>query len=345
MAKKNVTFTCKSGGKSGGNKKITNIILLLSMLLNQENKDIKYYREKLNCSEITVKKYIKEIRDSHDALLNKGFYIDYNKKEDYYVISSGNNFLPLNSSEKESLYEALMYLTAWTVSPYKNLKEIKEKLQKLIHNEQKEELDKHITISAPKTKIKFILNSIDKAIRENKKLIIEYSPTYHKNRVTRDIVPFCLLNHDYEWYIRALCLRDKKIKTYSINQIEHIKEIKELTEAEENELPGNPELNVDHMWDWDNGNNIITEVVIKFTGPVAQRIKKKLKYRTEHPSQKIKNYGEDTIVSFKVKNPFNMISWILQFGSQAEIIEPESLRARITEEVDKIRSLYSKPLI
>ncbi len=343
MAKKNVAFTCKSEEKPPGeNKKTTNIILLLSMLLNQENKDIKYYAGQLKCSEITIKKYIKEIRASYDATLNKGFYIDHNKKDNYYVISSGNNFLPLNSSEMESLYEALMYLTAWTVSPYKNLDIIKEKLQKLIHNELKKELDKHIAISAPitKSKLKNILNTIDKAIRENKKLIIDYSPTCHKNRVTREIVPFCLLNHDHEWYIRAFCLKDKKIKTYSINQIEDIKKIKELTETEENELPENPELNVEHMWDWDNGNNIVTEVVIKFTGSLAQRMKKKLQYRTEHPSQKIRNYGEDVMVSFKVKNPFNMISWILQFGSQAEIVEPESLRDKIRIEIDRIKTLY-----
>lgn len=80
----------------------------------------------------------------------------------------------------------------------------------------------------------------------------------------REIVTFCLLNHDYEWYIRAFCLKDKKIKSYSINQIEDIKEIKELTETEENELPENPELNVEHMWDWDNGNNRQTEMVVIF---------------------------------------------------------------------------------
>ena len=345
MDERKVTFTCKARRDTEENKKTTSILLLLSMLLNQENKDIKYYAEKLKCKEITVKKYIKEIRASYDALLNKGFCIEYEKKGDYYTLSSGNNFLPLNQFEIESLYDSIRYLSGQTGSPYKHLEEIKEKLQKLLRNELKEGLDNRIDISTPKTKskLRLMLYIIDNAIKEMKKLIIDYTPTYHKRTVEREIVPFCLLNHDYEWYIRAFCLKDKKIKTYSVNQIVNIKESKELTGPEEDELPSSPELKVEHMWDWDNGKEVMTEsteVRIKFAGTMAQRMKKKLQYRTEHPSQKIESPGEDVIIFFKVKNPFNMLSWILQFGSQAEVIEPKNLRERIKAEVDAIRNLY-----
>jgi predicted DNA-binding transcriptional regulator YafY len=37
---------------------------------------------------------------------------------------------------------------------------------------------------------------------------------------------------------------------------------------------------------------------------------------------------------------YNMLNWILQFGSSAEVLEPESLREQIKKEINSLKALY-----
>ena len=47
------------------------------------------------------------------------------------------------------------------------------------------------------------------------------------------------------------------------------------------------------------------------------------------------------ILEFGVRAPDAFIRWLLPFGSQAEILEPASLAARLEAEQGRIRALYS----
>ena len=52
-------------------------------------------------------------------------------------------------------------------------------------------------------------------------------------------------------------------------------------------------------------------------------------------------YNRDELfVSYEVKNPFKMLPWILSFGGDAEIIEPEFLREKLKREFLKLRERY-----
>jgi len=43
----------------------------------------------------------------------------------------------------------------------------------------------------------------------------------------------------------------------------------------------------------------------------------------------------------KVKNPRNMVEWIMQFGSSVEVLEPEVLKENIREEIGKMQAIYA----
>ena len=338
MATKQVSFT--SSKEHGENRKVRNILHLLFMLLKQEEEGIDYYAASLGCRVPTVKKYIDEIRKTIDEKSHTGFFVDYDKGKKHYKLYSPVKFLALEREEMKLLYEAVRYLSDEVSNPFKNLKTIENKIYKTLEKEITGNLAPSVIVSGPKIKrnLSVSLAMIKKAINERNKLLLTYKPTHHKETVSREIVPFTLLVYDYEWYIRAFCFKDRIIKTFSINQIIRM-ERKELTEREERLLPENPDLMPAHMWDWGDGGKV--EVKIKFTGPVAERMKKKLSYRTEHPTQKVKGFGKDVIVSFEVKDPFNMIGWILQFGYGVEVLEPGSLRERIKEELNSMKDLYS----
>lgn len=80
MKKEEITFK-RTKKETTENKKITNILKLLFLLLKQDNQGAEYYSEQLNCKVPTVKKYIKAIRASYDASEHTGFEISYNHSE------------------------------------------------------------------------------------------------------------------------------------------------------------------------------------------------------------------------------------------------------------------------
>ena len=331
-----VTFTRKSLKK---HNRVQNIIKLLFMFLIQDNQSAEDYAKQLSCSVPAVKKYIQEIRKSYDAWEQKGFDIIYKDKK--YRLFSDVKFPAFEAEEIEALYLAIKYHGQEEGSPFKNLDGIAKKLRKYFTKACREKMNKPIEFSGPgvKSNLNDLIEQIDDAIENKKKISITYMPTYKNNTVERQIVPYALLYHDHEWYIRAFCLKDRKIKSFSVNQIIHIKE-EEITERERKELPENPPLKPTHRWDWSEDETCETPVKIRFTGPEGEKIKKKFAFRREHPSQKVEETDKGTTVSFTVKNPFNMMNWILQFGSSAEVLEPESLREQIKREINSIKALY-----
>ncbi|MEQ8173189.1 MAG: WYL domain-containing protein [Candidatus Eremiobacterota bacterium] len=102
----------------------------------------------------------------------------------------------------------------------------------------KKRREKPVYLSAPKTRSRLsdLLDKINDAMigKDRKKLVINYVKTREKQSEKREIVPYSLMVYDYEWYVRAFCLKDKVLKTFVVNQID---------------IKGEPALNNDY---WNN---------------------------------------------------------------------------------------------
>jgi len=341
MESKRVTFIRK--GEKIPSGRVNNILKLFFLLLKGEEGSLEYYAGKIGCEPRTVKKYISELRMAYDPEEGAGIDIQYNRGNKSYSLITKKWSIPvLKPDEAEALYMAVRYLAGQRGTPFKHLPELERKLRKCFPKDLEDRFKKGIVVAGPETESKLgdLLGVIDEAVIDKRKLVMDYTPTYHKDPVKREVVPFSLLSHDYEWYIRAFCLKDKKFKTYSVNQIVSVKTEK-LREKERKLLPKKSEDSYEHMWDWasdESGEPV--DVRVKFTGQMMERMKKKLRYRKEHPSQKIEEFEDSVIVSFTVKNLFNMMPWLLQFGSLVEVLEPEGLRERMWEEGERVMRVY-----
>ena len=340
--KEDVTFTRERREKAN-NRKAINILKLLFMLLIQDNQNADYYGEQLNCKLPTIKKYINVIRASYDAVENTGFDVEYDRKDKKYRLSSYFKFPAFSPGEIEALHMAIRYLARQEGTPFKYLAELEKKIRRYFTKDIRDKLKKMIEYSGPEieSKLNELLNIIDEAINQKLKLVMEYHKTFSKEVSIRNIVPFSLHTHEYEWYLRAFCLKDKKLKTYSINQIVNMR-CERLNKKERKILPKNPDLTPPHRWDWDSRelSGEIMKVRIKFFGIMAEKMKKKSLFIKEHPSQTEEDRGDDFILSFNVRNPYNMLPWIIKFGGNTQVIEPEILKNKIKKELNKMRSRY-----
>ena len=79
-------------------------------------------------------------------------------------------------------------------------------------------------------------------------------------------------------------------------------------------------------------------VLIRFSPQVARFVQES----QWHPSQtnRVQNDG-GLVVEFEVSGLEELKSWVLSFGSAAEVLEPTSLRDQIAEEAKALIQLYS----
>ncbi len=65
--------------------------------------------------------------------------------------------------------------------------------------------------------------------------------------------------------------------------------------------------------------------------------------RIWHPSQEIRDQPDGAVVfSMEVAINYEVLSWILGFGSKAEVLEPPELRDRINQELGRAMARYSE---
>ncbi|VAX07376.1 hypothetical protein MNBD_GAMMA26-2644 [hydrothermal vent metagenome] len=61
-----------------------------------------------------------------------------------------------------------------------------------------------------------------------------------------------------------------------------------------------------------------------------------------HPKQQGEWQGESYQLSISYHNPTELIMDILKYGSDVEVIAPESLRQAVREEIEKMQEKYEK---
>jgi len=79
---------------------------------------------------------------------------------------------------------------------------------------------------------------------------------------------------------------------------------------------------------------------VKFTGQVLPSAET-VRYQRWHPEQVIRERQDGILLELPLADDRELIMKVLQFGSQAQVIEPASLRGKIQEEILRMTELYS----
>lgn len=75
---------------------------------------------------------------------------------------------------------------------------------------------------------------------------------------------------------------------------------------------------------------------IKFTGAAAEIIR----HQHWHPDQELIQKRNHILLSLPVADDRELLMKVLQFGAQAEIIRPKSLRTKAKQEIEHMRVRY-----
>lgn len=170
-----------------------------------------------------------------------------------------------------------------------------------------------------------VFKEINKAIRTNTLLQIEYYSFSRDKLTRRRLAPYQLVFKDGFWYLVAFCHQRQDVRLFRVDRIREISVTSEQF---------SPPVNFDFKkymgaaWQMERGEEFSFKV--RFFGE-AVRFIRETKF---HSSQKIKEEeGGSIIFLARASGLRSVIRWILSFGDEAEVIEPPELRKMVAKEM------------
>lgn len=177
-----------------------------------------------------------------------------------------------------------------------------------------------------------LFRDLNGAIKNNRVLGMEYYSFSRDELTTREVEPYQLVFNEGFWYLVAFCHQREEIRLFRVDRIKRLEET-----GAGFELPSNfsYENYMGAAWGMERGEEFSFKV--RFYGDGARYVRE-TKF---HPSQEIAEEDGGTIIfSARVCGFKAVTRWVLSFGDDAEVLEPEKLREKVIEELKRAREKY-----
>ena len=158
---------------------------------------------------------------------------------------------------------------------------------------------------------------LKQATIHHKAMVIVYVSA--QGKTTRKIHPLKLLYKSKEWYVKAYCTEKQDFRIFKINRIVKYEQIDE--DFVPVDFPDFKEIEA----------NDYQEIVLQFSKEVAYRVYDEFDARVVT----VQEAGE-LIVASRLPEDSWLISYLLSFGSEVQVIEPAYLRNVLADEAKKI---------
>ncbi len=316
-------------------------IYALHTLLSQSRYPVSREKieEELECSQATVERIIAEMRDYLNAP------IKYSRTANGYSYSEavGKYQLPglwFNAAELHALLFTHQLLESLDPGLFQShINPLKKKIEDLLSQQKLEKADiarrfRFIKIAARKVNPKHF-SMVTNALVIRKQINIEYAGINNEQTTCRDISPQRLIYYRNNWYLDAWCHLRNQLRSFALERIknsrlqnEMAKEIDEVTMNE----------HFTQSYGIFSGKPTNTAIV-RFTGKAARWVAEE----EWHPEQQGYTLPDGSYeLHIPYCDPRELIMDILKYGDNAEIIEPDELRAIAIERLTKALNNYKK---
>lgn len=177
-----------------------------------------------------------------------------------------------------------------------------------------------------------LFNVIESAIGKQCRVKICYYTKTRESETERVIDPYVITFRGSAWYLVAYCHLRKAVLLFRMDRIKKASETKESFV-----LPSDFSTQEYFSGSWliEHGEPI--HVKLKFLPEAARWVKTE----TFHPSQRITEWENGSIIFEATVNGRREISrWILGYGAEVEVLEPEGLRSYLKDQVEQMAKVY-----
>jgi proteasome accessory factor B len=287
----------------------------------------------------------KTIRRDLAALMEAGFplYDERYEGRVYWRLAEEYKGLPLANlslSELASLYFSRNVVTALAAPPFSgDIDSAFKKIEGALPERNIAFLDGlaetiSVRADAPKDleEHKQTIRTLMDAIGEEHKVRMEYFSVHSQKKKTYDVRPYRLMYYKGGLYLFGYVEAYDQIRTFAVERIESLEKLESTFEKPS-------DFSVESYLESSFG--LIREdpfdVEVLFKANIASYVRS----RVWHPSQKVRDVGNgEVVMSLHVGGEFELVAWILSFGSSAVVLSPDKLRKRIESELARALDPY-----
>lgn len=243
-----------------------------------------------------------------------GIFID-----DHFVLSRTT----LTNEEQKRI---LLSLSSLTITGQEDFRFLLEKLTGLFQNQPSEMIEVDFSRWGRREEDQAVFNKIISAISSNQMLSFSYV-NMNMARSNKTVCPIKLLYKSQAWYLKGYCQEKLAHRTFKIHRMSKLK----IEEA----VFDPADLSARKADREDQVASVNIPLVLKCSAAAAHRL-----YEDFHESQFSLEEDGSCVLQAEVPDTPWLYGFILSFGSEAEVIEPQSLRNRIRQIAKELVGKY-----
>lgn len=178
-----------------------------------------------------------------------------------------------------------------------------------------------------------ILTDLQKAVREGRRISILYDLYSEGGLKEYTLDPCQIYFKRRALYLDAYSTEEKAYRVYRVNRIKQVKPLPMIVPKRSDYSFAQRHRDSFSVFVGDR----VEKVKIRFSKKVADYIKE----ACWHLSQKITNQKDGSVIfEVEVSEPKEVGWWVMQWGGEAEVLEPQSLRHTIASTIKRMVELY-----
>jgi predicted DNA-binding transcriptional regulator YafY len=180
-----------------------------------------------------------------------------------------------------------------------------------------------------------LIDACDTAIRDRRRMQFLYFSAHRNETTGRTVHPYHLQNNRGEWYLIAWCEWRKDVRQFYLGRIRQWRLLP--GEGSYTVIPGfDAETYLSQGFGSLHGDE---PVVVRLVFSAKQSIW--IRERTYHPTQHTTELPDGRLeLTMTVAGTQEALRWILGYGAEVEILEPNSLRQEAAETAKKLTEIY-----
>lgn len=300
---------------------------MLQILYSRNRVSIAELAELLETNPRNIPEYKKELERA-------GYYIEtIPGRYGGYVLNKRHLFpsVTLEDSEKKALLDGYDYLLSR--NDFMETRELAKAMGKIVasiphpDSPQNTLIANRFPLAMPKEDIEYRYGIISAGISNKHVIEIEYT-SLDNTTIKRKLNPYKLYMYNNAWFVLGLDSKSEEVRYFKLNRIKSLVETSErfripLTYNEHDYLD---EYGMKQNGEW-------YPIKLKLTGNYALLAKERIYGKNQTVEAVDKN---TTILSVEMQNKDEIVSFVLGFRDQCEVIEPQWLREEIAQTADKI---------
>lgn len=241
-------------------------------------------------------------------------------------ISIDENFIvekaAFNQKEQEQILTAIQTIEQLQGT---NQNALVTKLTAMFDQEQRDWIEVDFSTWHQDNNLNHKFDLLKEAIFDNQIVEFNYTNSYGENS-NRKVLPNKLFFKSNTWYLQGYCLIKADYRVFKLTRINDLV----ITSDEFNEKIKLPPSIVSY-----DNHLMMKKVKLKFNKSLGSVV-----FDEFNKDEILLDQAGNYIVETNIFDNYWLMSFILSFGSQIEIIEPIDLKEKLLDEIEKIKKIY-----